>query len=150
MKKKIFIIGIVVLVVIAIIILIYNIKAYSIKGDVYEVGYLYDMGMTKEDSRIVISTPEQLEEYLAKYKVGRRQEIMDIYNTTYFKNNSLAIKYAGVNSGSKKVIYKGSIIRGNTIEIKHKIKSPNTVTDDMSGYLIIVEVSKNITEVKRD
>lgn len=118
--------------------------------------YIGKMDFTN-DARIIISSKKELDEYTGKYdnkryegdrKVdGKLKTTLSKYDEEFFKTKSLALAYVELSSGSDNVILKEPSIKDNTIKISYDIDSPKIGTCDMSGYVIVVEIDKNITEI---
>lgn len=89
-----------------------------------------------------------LQEFCSKFK---KSEILDTlltkYNDNFFENQFLAIKYRGLPSGSMNVKFVNAIKFENIVNIKYKVNNPRVGTDDLSGYLIIVEIDKDINDI---
>ena len=80
-------------------------------------------------------------------KARKLKTTLSKYDEEFFKTKSLALAYIELSSGSDNVILKEPYIKDNTIKINYDIDSPKIGTCDMSGYVIVVEIDKNITEI---
>ena len=74
--------------------------------------------------------------------------IKNKYTEDYFNNNNLAIYYIITNSGSIRIGNVTTNIVGNELTLNYDLISPEIGTMDMSGFMITVEVDKNITACK--
>ena len=111
----------------------------------------------RNDSRIIIKSKQELDEYTRKYdnkyyesdrKVdGKLKTTLSKYDEEFFKTKSLALVYVELSSGSIKVTLKEPAVSGNTIKIDYDMEYPEIGTCDMNGYVIVVEIDKNITEI---
>jgi len=111
----------------------------------------------RNDSRIIIKSKQELDEYTGKYdnkyyegdrKVdGKLKTTLSKYDEEFFKTKSLALVYVELSSGSIKVTLKEPAVSGNTIKIDYDMEHPEIGTCDMNGYVIVVEIDKNITEI---
>ena len=76
-------------------------------------------------------------------------ELAEKYDKDYFTDHNLALVYVSLSSGMDSVEFKSAKVSGNTVTLKYKVVTPKgAVTCDMSGYFVIAEVDKNVTEVK--
>ena len=116
--------------------LTYDIDGYSVK-----VGYLN----SQIGGKVVIDDYSAFKNYFSKY--DNMKSIIVRYNEEFFVNNSLAIQYVSVNSGSISITnVKGKVVDDKVL-ITYEENRPEVGIMDMSGYFLIVEVSKKIKEV---
>jgi len=135
-----------------------NITKYKIGGFVYNVGYLSNVKENEID--IVISDYNSFKSYFVTYTnytydgngniiSTSCDKILSMYNEEFFKTKSLAVKYIPLSSGSITISSVYGIIDGEKISFEYKKNSPDVGTMDMNGYFLIVEVSKDIKEIKK-
>jgi len=127
----------------------------SYNGYCIKSGYINNM----DNDKILIKTLFELEDFIVKYNKylydgsgnqtsGILDGLLKKYNNNYFSNQSLAIKYVSLTTGDATVDFIDAIKNSNDIVINFRINTPQGIsTDDMSGYLIVVEVGKDITEI---
>ncbi len=135
----------------------------SEKDNKYLYGYAFRSGfisnMTSLDSKIIVTNYESLEDYCNKYNnyvydghgnilYGNLDELLKQYANDFFQEKSLAIQYVETTSGSDEVQFiSASIINENAVKVNYKIIRQEIGTCDMSGYLIIVEVAKDVINI---
>lgn len=123
-----------------------------------DIIYSQYINMTDIDKSKIINNYEDLVKYVEKYNnykydsYGNKTEgTLDIllknYSSLYFDNKSLALIYVPLTSGSNSVSIKNIIEENNILDVSYKIIAPSIGTMDMSGYIILVEIGKNITQV---
>ncbi len=130
------------------------------KSNKYRSDIIYSqyINMTDIDKAKIINNYEDLVKYVEKYNnykydsYGNKTEgTLDIllknYSSLYFDNKSLALIYVPLTSGSNSVSIENIIEENNILEVSYKINAPSIGTMDMSGYILLVEIGKNITQV---
>ena len=128
-------------------------KDKSFKGYTIDVGYI-----KKEPQKVVINSFDELKDYCDKYNkyvydgkgnivYGMLDDLLKNYNENFFNNSSLALEYIELSSGNSSVEFDFAKKIGNNVQILYNINSSKFETADMSGYLIIVEVTKDITGI---
>lgn len=127
----------------------YDLEGYSVR-----VGYLDNVSNVKDLLTDYASFKSFFYKYNNKVYDGTgnivsttADEILNKYDEEFFKEKSLAVKYISVNSGSITIEKVYGEIEGEKIKISYKENRPEVGTMDMSGYFLIVEVSKDIKEV---
>lgn len=133
-------------------------KKFKIKSSgnykIFNIGYLDNI-----NAPVVVTTYEDFINYLDSFKTtyydsngqpenSSTDAIRAQYNQVYFDDNNLAIYYAPTNSGSIRIKNVQTKINGSTVEIKYDYIKPEVGTMDMNGFIITVEVNKNITKAK--
>lgn len=128
----------------------HDLEGYSVK-----VGYLNNAGSISALIEDYASFKSFFYKYNNKVYDGTgnvvrttADEILNKYDEEFFKEKSLAVKYISVNSGSITIDKVYGIIDGEKIKITYQEKRPEVGTMDMSGYFLIVEVSKKITGIE--
>lgn len=98
-----------------------------------------------------IDSKEELDEY----SLGMQEhfsEYVNKYNEAYFSDKLLMIVHIGKGTGSAKIIYESVSFEEETMLIKFSTYYPNSVTDDMAYWHLIIECDKseleNITKVR--
>ncbi len=141
---KALIIMIVIIIVIGLIYFIYtNSRIYQI---VYS-GYISDfdtmvISNINDYNEFMVDSNEWNKEYKRKISSAK-------YNEKYFENKSLALVF--ISTGSSSNTFNGVDIstNSNTLIVKPNIDySKGTVTLDITGKLILIEINKNITNIE--
>lgn len=165
MKKDIF--TVVLLTIFAVLgsLMIYNstdkrevVTKQKIEGYSYRVGYLSNVGNKNIDK--IISDYDSFKNYFVTYTnytydgngnivSSSCDSILSKYSEEYFKNKSLAVKYISLGSGSITISSVYGIIEDKKISFEYEKNSPEIGTMDMNGYFLIVEVNKDIKEIKK-
>ena len=112
---------------------------------------IYDDYVSDFDS-IILSNIDEYNEFMSdsngwnnKYK----QKISSIkYNENYFKNKSLALISIITGSHMNKFIGVDISTDNNTLIVKPNIETNDTITMEITGKLILVEIDKNITNIE--
>ena len=127
----------------------HDLEGYSVK-----VGYLNNVGSISTLLEDYASFKSFFYKYNNKVYDGTgnvvkttADEVLNKYDEEFFEEKSLAVKYISVNSGSITIDKVYGTIDGEKIKITYEENRPEVGTMDMSGYFLIVEVSKNIKEV---
>jgi hypothetical protein len=132
-------------------------KEDTLEGYSYYVGYLSNV--KEEGIDKIISDYDSFKQYFVTYTnymydgsgnivSSTCDNILLKYNEEFFTDKSLAVKYISLGSGSITISSVYGIIDGEKISFEYEKNSPDIGTMDMSGYFLIVEVSKNIKEIK--
>lgn len=128
----------------------------KIIGSSYRVGYLSDVDNKNIDK--VISEYDEFLEYFNIYTNHRydgdgnivsssTDEILNKYDEEFFKDNSLAVKYLVMSSGSDTIEEVYGVVNGEKITIRYLVNYPEVGTDDMNGFFVILEVPKSVKEL---
>ena len=127
----------------------HDLEGYSVK-----VGYLNNVGSVSTLLEDYASFKSFFYKYNNKVYDGTgnvvkttADEVLNKYDEEFFEEKSLAVKYISVNSGSITSNKVYGTIDGEKIKITYEENRPEVGTMDMSGYFLIVEVSKKIKEV---
>ena len=140
MIKKIFILFIFVLLIVG----CNNEKEIVYKGYAIEVDYCGEENMINSDE-LFFDNFDEYDKYMTEMSMCGTEVIHDNYDKEYFENKSLAIVYAVTGSGGTRVVYKDYEILDSKIKINYEKKNSGGVsTDDMHGFYVVVEVTKNI------
>lgn len=138
-----------------------------ITNDIYEEevtnsyeGYTTKIGYMMINSKEIISSYIKLQEYCNTFNTyiydgqgniinGKLDFLLKQYNEQFFEKKSLALVYVPLSSGSNKVEFIGAYKIKNNVKIKYDITYPENGigTADMNGYLIIVEIDKDINNI---
>lgn len=128
------------------------------EGGAIRSGYLSQMRTRSQ----LITSYKDFEEYCQKYNdyaydgqgnviksTGKLNSLVEKYDKKYFEEKSLALVYVELSSGSDSVEFIAATKDGNSATIMYKIKYPEggIGTCDMSGYIVYVEVDKDITNI---
>ena len=131
----------------------------TIKGYTIRSGYLHG---TIENSKEIISTRDELIKYCdlnndfaydgqgnVIESSGKLNRLLQDYDEEYFKEKSLALVYVELSSGSDSVEFVKATKFGSSINVSYKIVYPEDGigTCDMSGYIVVVEITKDITKI---
>ena len=92
-------------------------------------------------STYVINSVEELDEYVSG-TYNNFDTAVEKYDEEYFKASALVIAEITKNTGSAKLTLKSIDFNEDTMVIKFKTKTPNTVTWDMAYWHIIVECTQ--------
>ena len=121
-------------------------------------GYLGSNNYSAKETQTVISSKKELDEYVDKYDRktysdtkefdGELKITLSKYNEDFFESKSLALYYIELSSGSIHVTPLDPIIEGDTITINYEVDVPGIGTCDMNGYVVVVEVSKDIKNIR--
>ncbi len=127
-------------------------------GGTIRSGYLSQMRTRSQ----LITSYKDFEEYCQKYNdyaydgqgnviksTGKLNSLVEKYDKKYFEKKSLALVYVELSSGSNSVEFLGATKDGNCATIMYRIVYPagGIGTCDMSGYIVYVEVDKDITNI---
>lgn len=112
---------------------------------------IYD-GYVSDFDSIILSNIDEYNEFMSdsdgwnnKYK----QKISSIkYNENYFKNKSLALISIITGPHMNKFIGVDILTDNNTLIVKPNIETNDTITMEITGKLILVEIDKNITNIE--
>lgn len=112
---------------------------------------IYD-GYVSDFDSIILSNIDEYNEFMSdsdgwnnKYK----QKISSIkYNENYFKNKSLALISIITGPHMNKFIGVDISTDNNTLIVKPNIEKNDTITMEITGKLILVEIDKNITNIE--
>ncbi len=126
----------------------------KIEGFSYKVGYL-DINRNIDT---VLNDYDSFKTYFKKHTnytydgqgniaSSSTDNILDKYDANFFKDNSLAVMYVVLNSGSITIDNVYGVVDDNKVTIEYTRKSPEVGTMDMSGCFVIVEVPKTVTEI---
>ena len=126
----------------------------SYNGYCLRSGYLN----SQNSDKFIIKNPSELQDFCNKYnkytydsygnkKSGTLDNLLSKYNDHYFNNQSLAIKYIELSSGGDTVNFIKATKINKSVLIDYEVDTSRGFTEDMSGYLVIVEVDKDITEI---
>ena len=156
-KRNLFILFFIILIIIG----IFFIKDYSSNNssedlEFYTIhsGYLH---ITNSDKEIIIKKRSELERYCKDYNnytydgqgnavSGTLDDLLYRYDNQYFKENSLALKYVETTSGGDLIDFENAIItKSNKLKLDYEIEAVG-MTEDMSGYILVVEINKNVQE----
>lgn len=128
----------------------HDLEGYSVK-----VGYLNNVGSISTLLEDYASFKSFFYKYNNKVYDGTgnvvkttADEVLNKYDEEFFEEKSLAVKYISVNSGSITINKVYGTIDGEKIKITYEENRPEVGTMDMSGYFLIVEVSKKITGIE--
>lgn len=128
------------------------------EGGAIRSGYLSQMRNRSQ----LITSYKDFEEYCEKYNdyaydgqgnviksTGKLNSLVEKYDKKYFEEKSLALVYVELSSGSDAVEFLGATKDGNCATIMYRILYPEGGfgTCDMSGYIVYVEVDKDITNI---
>ena len=98
-----------------------------------------------------IDSKEELDQYSSNM-YEHFSEYVNKYNEAYFTDKLLMIANIGKGTGSAKIIYESVSFEEETMLIKFSTYYPNSVTDDMAYWHLIIECDKseleNITKVR--
>lgn len=135
-------------------------KNDSFEGYAFYCNYLSKMEDTKKDQKKIITNHKELETYVDKYndyiydghgnkKEGKMDRLLEKYDDKYFKDHNLALLYVKLSSGSYSIKFVSAKRDNNAVEVAYEVVRPKSqfVTDDMSGYIIAVEVDKDINDI---
>ena len=157
-KKNLLILFFIILIILGIFFITYSSKNnnsskeltfYSIRS-----GYL---NIKNSDKETIIKKSSELKKYCELYNhytydgqgniiSGTLDDLLDRYDNEYFKENSLALKYVEVSSSGDLVEFKNAkITASNKIKIQYNVETIG-MTDDMSGYILVIEIDKNIQD----
>ena len=156
-KKTIFLIVLVIILIGIAMYITFDKNSKELKGYVIKSGSISVM----ENNKFLIKTHKELEQFCENYnrytydgQGNRKSGTLDIllkkYDKFSFEEQSLAIVYIGTSSGSASVKFVDATIFENSVNIQTKINYPEIGTMDMSGYMVIVEVPKNITSISHN
>lgn len=127
-------------------------------GGTIRSGYLSEMRNRSQ----LITSYKDFEKYCEKYNdyaydgqgnvvksTGKLNALVEKYDKKYFEEKSLALVYVELSSGSDSVEFVAATKDGNSATIMYKIRYPEggIGTCDMSGYIVYVEVDKDITNI---
>ena len=116
-------------------------SSYKYNGYAIKSGYMGDM--SEEDKKVIISNYQELQEYCNKYG---STDCFEKYQETFFQDKSLAIVYVETTSGGDILEFEKATRVGNAVKIDYNVEMIG-ITCDMSGYLVIAEVDKDITNI---
>lgn len=149
MNKKIWVLlGICLVIICIVTILIFNEKdnlAKNKEGVIKNKAYLIHSGYIGElsdNNKIIINNTTDKEQFLQKYDLNLKK-----YDEKFFDNNSLAIVYVELVSGSQKIKNLNAETDKDNLNIYYKVLTPEMGTADMNGYIILVEIDKNISNI---
>lgn len=113
---------------------------------------IYDGYISDFDS-IIISNMDEYNEFMSdsnEWNKEYKQKIFSIkYNESYFKNKSLALIFITTGTSMNKFIGVDISTANNTLIVEPNIKyASDTVTMDITGKLILVEVDKSVTNIE--
>lgn len=113
---------------------------------------IYD-GYISDFDNIIISNMDEYNEFMSdsnEWNKEYKQKISSIeYNESYFKNKSLALIFITTGTSMNKFIGVDISTANNTLIVEPNIKyASDTVTMDITGKLILVEVDKSVTNVE--
>ncbi|MCL2383610.1 MAG: hypothetical protein FWC79_05690 [Oscillospiraceae bacterium] len=135
----------------------YEPPSTELTGNAFRVGW-FD-SISQENRRVILSTYDAFIEYFTEHTEhitdGRgaiisssSDPILENYDSYFFNNNSLAVVYIEITSGSNRVDYAGSTVVGNSISIRYNIiRAGGFGTDDMQGYFVVVPVPNHVTAI---
>lgn len=157
-KKNLFILFFILLIIIGIFFLKNHIKNNNFSEDLefYTIhsGYLH---ITNSDKEIIIKKRSELERYCRDYNnhtydgqgnvvSETLDDLLYRYDNEYFKDNSLALKYIETSSGGDLIDFEEAIItKSNKLKLDYNVENIG-ITDDMSGYLLVIEIDKSVNE----
>ncbi|MGN1301764.1 MAG: hypothetical protein ACI4U9_04515 [Clostridia bacterium] len=154
MNKKVFLIIAIIVIMLILMLGLFILHGFgsnrtTAKNDLFN-GYVLRSGyiskMNKSDAIKIISSYSKLEKYCDEYN---QNMLLERYTKDFFENQSLAIIYEELTSGEYGVEFINAIRDEDNVKIEYKIIYPDSllVTSDMSGYLIIVEIDKDIDDI---
>lgn len=113
---------------------------------------IYDGYISDFDS-IIISNMDEYNEFMSgsdEWNKEYKQKISSIkYNESYFKNKSLALIFITTGTSMNKFIGVDISTDNNTLIVEPNIKyASGTVTMDITGKLVLVEVDKSVTNIE--
>ena len=113
---------------------------------------IYD-GYISDFDNIIISNMDEYNEFMSdsnEWNKEYKQKISSIkYNESYFKNKSLALIFITTGTSMNKFIGVDISTANNTLIVEPNIKyASDTVTMDITGKLILVEVDKSVTNIE--
>lgn len=131
---------------------------FDFEGGAIRSGYLSEM----RDRSQLITSYKDFETYCKKYNeyaydgqgnviksTGKLNSLVEKYDKKFFEEKSLALVYVELSSGSDAVEFIGATKDGNSVTVLYRILYPagGIGTCDMSGYIVYVEVDKDITNI---
>lgn len=129
----------------------YKFKNAALDYEVFKTGYIKDA-----PEAIIIKSYDEFKNYLSLYKnetydgegnviKSTSDEILKKYKEDTFNDKNLAIYYIETSSSGAKLNKINPIVVGNTLNLIHVVEYSQEFTNDMSGYMVLVEIDKNIT-----
>ena len=148
--KKIFVLGIGVVIILGAVILAVlirrNLKLNRLEANVFHVGYIYNIG----ERAIMLTNYDEFENYFSQ--LGNREwfsEIFERYQYDFFESKSLALVYVETASGSWQVRNVRAVKNDTEVRIRYRIRETWRMgTAAIEGYLIIVEVPESVSEIR--
>jgi len=143
---------------------IISVGATNSKSTIYEHQFIKTSYSDEIKINKLITSKEELskfyEEYKTKIDLEHREKVyadstigfidaIEKYDEEYFKQNNLALIYFTEHSGSITHEMKEVSINDNSLNINVIKKSPEYITCDMAGWLLILEIEKglNVTDI---
>ncbi len=110
-------------------------------------------GYISDFDNVIISSINDYNEFMADSNESNKEYKQKIssnrYNEKYFENKSLALIFITTGSSSNRFIGVDISTDNSILTVKPNIDYANgTVTDDITGKLILVEIDKNITQIE--
>ena len=100
----------------------------------------------------IISNIEEYNEFMEdadEWNKGYKKKISsDKYDEKFFADKSLALKFIVTGNGSTKLVSVDLTIDNNTLIVNPNIYNPHSLQDDITGDLLVVEVPKNVVNIR--
>ena len=110
---------------------------------------IIDSGYISDFDNMIISNINDYNKFMADSKEYKQKISSNKYNEKYFENKSLALIFIVTGSSSNTFIGVDISTDDNILVLKPNIDyKKGTVTDDITGKLILVEIDKNITQIE--
>lgn len=114
---------------------------------------IIDSGYISDFDNMIISNINDYNEFMVdanEWNKKYKQKIFSSkYNEKYFENKSLALVFIVTGSSTNKFIGVDISMNDTILTVNPKIDyAKGAVTDDITGKLILVEIDKNITQIK--
>ena len=114
---------------------------------------IIDSGYISDFDNMIISNINDYNRFMADSNEWNKEYKQKIssnkYNEKYFENKSLALIFIVTGSSSNTFIGVDISIDDNILVLKPNIDyKKGTITDDITGKLILVEIDKNITQIE--
>lgn len=137
-------------------------KTIEYQAEVKSTHYNYEFIEEKENEKVIISNYDELKNYCRKLNSHMSYiddgqyittpyipEELSKYDEEFFKNKSLALIYVSLTSSDKKVQINYAKKENNKVVVEYVINNYGEVgLCVMSAELIVVEVDKDINEIK--
>ncbi len=114
---------------------------------------IIDSGYISDFDNMIVSNINDYNKFMADSSEWNKEYKQKIssnkYNEKYFENKSLALIFIVTGSSSNTFIGVDISTDDNILVLKPNIDyKKGTVTDDITGKLILVEIDKNITQIE--